>query len=255
MTAPIALQLYTLREAAARDGYETVVRRVAEIGYAGVEPAGFPGSSAEAAARLFQDLGLAVPAMHGRFPAGDDRNEAIETALALGTQRIVAGIGPGDRWDTLDKIKANCDLINEAAANAAAHGLTVGYHNHWWEFDTVVDGRPAYAHMMERLDPAVIFEIDTYWVQVGGQDVVTVLRQASARAPLLHIKDGPADHPEADMVAVGAGAMDWDTIIPAAADTAEWHIVELDRCATDMVTAVAESYRYLVGKGLSRGKS
>ncbi|MBZ0300860.1 MAG: sugar phosphate isomerase/epimerase [Anaerolineae bacterium] len=254
MVPPIGLQLYTLREAA-QSGYEAVVRRVAEIGYAGVEPAGFPGSSAQAAAKLYKELGLQVPSIHARFPEGANKNEAIETALTLGSKRIISGIGRGDKWDTLDKIKANCNLINESAANAAEHGLTVGYHNHWWEFDTIVDGRPAYEHMLELLDPNVFFQVDTYWVQVGGHNVVDVIKQLGSRAPILHIKDGPADKPESDMVAVGSGVMDWSAIMAASAATAEWHIVELDRCATDMYTAVADSYKFLVGKGLSRGKN
>ena len=53
MPAPVALQLYTLRELAEKN-YEQVVRTVAEIGYAGVEPAGFPGSSPEQAGKIFK---------------------------------------------------------------------------------------------------------------------------------------------------------------------------------------------------------
>jgi len=34
----------------------------------------------------------------------------------------------------------------------------------------------------------------------------------------------------------------------------EWLIVEMDHCAADMMEAVAKSCRYLVGKGLARGK-
>jgi hypothetical protein len=30
-------------------------------------------------------------------------------------------------------------------------------------------------------------------------------------------------------------------------------VVELDECATDMMTAVEHSYRYLTSKGLARG--
>jgi sugar phosphate isomerase/epimerase len=250
MAVPIGLQLYTLREAA-KDGYEAVVRKVAEIGYAGVEPAGYPGTTAEAAGKLYKELGLKVPSIPARFPVGDVKNEVIETAQAVDTKRVIAGIGRGDKWDTLDKIKENCDLINEAAANVAAHGLSVGYHNHWWEFDTFVDGRPAYQHMAELLDPSVFFQIDTYWVKVGGKDTVSVIKELGNRVPLLHVKDGPADAPESDMVAVGSGVMDWKSIFGAR--TVDWHIVELDRCATDMVTAVADSYRYLTGEGYSSG--
>ena len=249
---PVALQLYTLREIAQHD-FEGVVRKVAEIGYAGVEPAGFPGSSAEAAGKLFKELGLQVPSIHSKFPVGDDTNSVIETAQAVDTRRVIAGIGRGDKWDTLDKIKANCDLINEAAANAAKHNIAVGYHNHWWEFDTVVEGRAVYEHMIDLLDPGVFFQIDTYWVQVGGKNVVEILQLLNNRTPVIHVKDGPADSPEADMVAVGSGVMDWQAILGST--SAEWYIVELDRCATDMLTAVTESYNYLVREGYARGNS
>ena len=60
MPAPIALQLYTLRETAADQGFDFIARKAAEIGYVGVETAGFPGTTPEAAAKLFADLGLEV---------------------------------------------------------------------------------------------------------------------------------------------------------------------------------------------------
>jgi uncharacterized protein YbaP (TraB family) len=47
------------------------------------------------------------------------------------------------------------------------------------------------------------------------------------------------------MTAVGDGVLDYPDFIEAALSSAEWLIVELDRCATDMMTAVEKSYRYL----------
>jgi sugar phosphate isomerase/epimerase len=105
--------------------------------------------------------------------------------------------------------------------------------------------------MADLLDPSVFFQIDTYWVQVGGVNVVDVLKQLKARTPVIHVKDGPADDFDADMMAVGEGVMDWNTIL--ANTSAEWYIVELDRCATNMMTAVKDSYAYLVGEGFARG--
>ncbi|MCB0231676.1 MAG: sugar phosphate isomerase/epimerase, partial [Anaerolineae bacterium] len=64
--------------------------------------------------------------------------------------------------------------------------------------------------------------------------------------------DGPATEKD-PMVAVGQGVMDFPAIIPAATG-AQWLIVELDRCATDMMVAVDESYRYLTGEGLAHGR-
>ena len=249
MKPAIALQLYSLREIAA-DDFEGMVRMVAGMGYVGVEPAGFPGSSAEAAGKLFKELGLEVPSAHTAMPLGDTKNEVLDAMAAIGCPRVVTGKGPDD-FNTLDKIKATCDLFNEASVVVKAAGLTFGIHNHWWEY-TPVDGVYPYQVMLERLDPGILFEIDTYWVQTGGCDVAEVLREVGDRGPLLHIKDGPCVKTE-PMTAVGAGVMDFPTIVAAAGDVPQWLIVEQDRTAGDMVADVRASYAYLVSKGLARG--
>lgn len=74
------------------------------------------------------------------------------------------------------------------------------------------------------------------------------------RLHLVHVKDGPADGHASPMTAVGSGAMDIPALL-AAASNAAWHVVELDRCATDMFQAIEDSYAYLVGNGLSRGRA
>ena len=43
--------------------------------------------------------------------------------------------------------------------------------------------------------------------------------------------------------------------ILAAAPAAEWHVVELDRCATDMLTAVQMSIGWLTARGLATAVS
>jgi sugar phosphate isomerase/epimerase len=249
MKPAIALQLYTLREKAAED-FEGMVRQVAEMGYVGVEPAGFPGTTAEAAGKLFKELGLKVPSAHTGLPLGDTKNEVLDAMSAIDCPRIITGKGPDD-FNTLDKIKSTCDLFNEANAAAKAAGFAFGIHNHWWEY-TPVDGAYPYQIMLERLDPDILFEIDTYWVQTAGCDVVEVVREVGERAPLLHIKDGPCVQTE-PMTAVGAGVMDFPAIVAAAGEVPEWLIVEQDRTAGDMVADVQASYTYLVGKGLARG--
>jgi sugar phosphate isomerase/epimerase len=250
MPLPIALQLYTLREAAAKD-YTAVVNKVAEMGYAGVEPAGFPGTNAQAAGKLFKSLGLEVVGLHAPLPTPDKQNEILDTAGALGCKRIGCAYLPPERFKTVDGIKGVCEDLNAADAFAREHGLRFYYHNHWFEYGQV-DGQPTQKIMLQHLAPTVELEIDTYWTQTGGANVLSVLKDVGARATLLHVKDGPADNKDSDMVALGDGVMDWHAIIPAAKH-AEWLIVELDRCATDMMAAVAKSYKYLVGEGLARG--
>ncbi len=249
MKPAIALQLYTLRDTLKSD-FIGVVTQVASIGYAGVEPAGFPGTTPAAAGKLFRDIGLETPSAHAALPVGNKKNEVLDMMQAIGSKRIISGAG-ADHFVSTDTIRKVCDLFNEADATARQHGMTFGLHNHWWEF-AKVDGRYGYEIMLDHLAPTVFFEIDTYWVKVAGVDPVAVLRQLGARAPLLHIKDGlgSKDQP---MVAVGDGIMNFPAIASVTTKTAPWWIVELDRCATDMMEAVKKSYRYLTEQNLARG--
>jgi sugar phosphate isomerase/epimerase len=249
MLAPIAIQLYSIRDTLAQD-FAGGVKRVADIGYVGVEPAGFPGTTPEEAGKLFEELGLAVPSAHTPLPLGEQKNEVLDAMAAIGCKRIISGKGPDD-FTTPDRVKRTCDVFNEASQVATAHGMTFGIHNHWWEFQRV-KGRYVYDVMLEYLSPDVFFEIDTYWVQTAGPDPAEVVKKLGQKAPFLHVKDGPCVKGE-PMVAVGDGVMDFPGIIKAGEGTTEWLVVELDACATDMMEAVAKSYDYLVGTGLARG--
>lgn len=120
-------------------------------------------------------------------------------------------------------------------------------HNHAFEF-ALVDGVPAINTLIKYLNPGINFQLDTYWIKVTGQDPVAVVADFGKRAPLLHIKDGPATQ-DGDMTALGEGLMDVPGIIKAGEPNTEWLIVELDRCATDILEAVKRSYQYLVNIG------
>ena len=250
MTTPIALQLYTLRDLLAQD-YEGTVRKVADMGYVGVETANLFGDSPASAAKLFGELGLAVTSAHSPLPLGDNKQEVIDTMRALNCKRLILPWQQPELFQSLDGIKKVGDLLNEASAVAKANGFQVGYHNHWFELEPLENRIPIDV-MLEYLDPDVFLEVDVYWVQTAGQDPVQVIRRLGSRAPLLHIKDGPCQIEE-PMTALGEGVVDIPGVVAAGAASTEWLIVELDRCATDMLEAVRKSYQYLVGKGLARG--
>jgi len=81
-------------------------------------------------------------------------------------------------------------------------------------------------------------------VETAGKDVVDLLNRLGGRAPLLHIKDSPLLRPE-PMVALGDGKMDIEKVLDAGDTQNRWLIVELDRCARNMMEAVAQSLTYL----------
>ena len=250
MTTPIALQLYTLRDLLAQD-FEGTIRSVADMGYIGVETANMFGDSPASATRLFDELGLTVMGAHSPLPLGDEKQKVLDTLSTLDCKRLVVAWQPPEKYMSLDGIKSICDTLNEGAAVAKANGLSLGYHNHWFEYQ-LVENRIPVDVMLEHLDPDVFFEVDVYWVQTAGQDPVQVVRRLGSRAPLLHIKDGPCTM-EAPMTALGEGVVDIPGVVAAGAASTEWLVVELDRCDTDMTEAVRKSYKYLVGKGLAHG--
>lgn len=247
---PAALQLYSVREALAAD-FEGTVRQIADMGYVGVEPySGMPGGLTHAAS-LFRQLDLTVCSSHVAFPDDANKDALLATAEAFDLSRVVVSFLPPQDFETLDAIKQVCERLNRAGEFAQSNGMTLGYHNHWWEFKRL-QGQATLDLMLAELDNAVFLQIDTYWAQVGGLDAVEAVKQVGQRAPLIHLKDGPINQDDA-MLAVGAGDMPITAIIEAAA-TAEWRIVELDRCDTDMLQAVQDSYAYLTSNGLARGK-
>jgi len=241
----LGLQLYSVREELSGD-FDGVIRQIAAMGYSGVEPTfNIPGTTVARAAGLFQELGFEVPSAHVPLPLGLDRKAVLEYMRAVVCRRVVSGKGP-DSFSSVEKIKRTCAQFNEALDVCSAEGLELGYHNHWWEFGAV-DGHSVYEIMMKELDPAIFMEVDTYWVQAAGFDPAKIVSDLGPRADLLHIKDGPAVQDE-PMVAVGDGVMDIASIV-IAGQHARWLIVELDRCETDMVEAVAKSYEFLAVRG------
>lgn len=248
---PIAVQLYSVREEMT-ENWEETLEKISDIGYIGVETAGFGFSnSVKEVKQKLDALDLQVCSMHSPLPLGENHKQVFETAARLGCDRIIPGSTGHDKFSSEADIRQQAELFNQAHKAAQSQGLQFGLHNHWWEFNDI-NGRLAFDILLEQLDSNIFFEIDAYWAQTAGQDAAALIASLGNRVPLLHVKDGPATI-EADMVAVGTGRVDYNQIIPAA-EAAEWLIVELDRCATDMITAVADSYSYLTQNGLARGK-
>ncbi len=242
MINKIGLQLYSLREELEQD-FAGTMRKVRKMGYTAVETYGFSGTSSKEAAVLFQDLGLTVTGAHADLPLGDNKNKVLDMMGMYEAKWLLCPYLPSDQFTSEDNVRRLCDRLNESDAIARANGLSFAYHNHWFEYEPV-DGRLAYEIMLEELEPTIFFELDTYWIRTAGIDPVTIVKQMGSRAPLLHIKDGPATI-KGDMVALGEGIIDIPAILDASGDNAEWLIAELDRCATDMLTAVDKSYQYL----------
>jgi len=248
MAKPVALQLYSVRDAAGKDLAGTL-KIVADIGYPYVEMAGLHGKTPAEFKKLLDDLGLKTCSSHCAVFDPEKRAQVEDEARTLGFSHLVSGFGPKD-FETEDAIKAAAQKVNQAVDHFGPKGFSISIHNHWWEFDG-----PNKGDLLYKLAPKACPQLDIYWVTVGGADPVKVMKRYAKRCKLLHVKDGAATqaqkHP---MTAIGKGNVKTEAILKAAEKSAvEFLIVELDDCATDMIEAVRDSYTFLVGKGLATG--
>ncbi len=252
MAQPIAVQLYTLRDAAAND-IRPVLERLGAKGYAGVETAGLQGLSGLEFADALRNSGLALASAHIGYEGRDAFRAALDAHAPLAPDTVVIPFAAPDEFKTVDGIAKLASRINRANAIANEYGLTLGYHNHFWELQISHNNRVALLHLFDQLETSVIAEVDIYWARVGGTDPLQLVTELGPRVTRLHVKDGPAVSHDQPMVAVGDGVIDVPAVL-AANPSVQWHIVELDSCATDMFDAVERSYDYLVGSGLSTGQ-
>lgn len=253
MPKPISLQLYTLRDQMKDGAHMPVLEAVAETGYVAVEPAGFYGMTAQKFGEAIRSLGLEISSNHSfPIPDADSVAKVIDDHHALGVDLLVSGFGPDD-FANHDAIARTAEKTNKALELLEGSGLELCLHNHWWEYE-MLDGKLKIEHFIQRC-PDVKFQIDTYWAaNFGANDPAKIVERFKSKAPTLHIKDGPLVQGQPH-VACGKGKMDIPAVLAAAdPNVLRWGVVELDQCSTDMLQAVKDSYRYLVGEGLLAGR-
>ncbi|MEF9981167.1 MAG: sugar phosphate isomerase/epimerase [Glutamicibacter sp.] len=239
----LSIQLYTLREHIA-ENLAATLERVAGIGYTQVEPYNFVARADEYALALAENE-LSAPTAHAPL-LSSDYDEVFAAAGKLGISTVIDPFIPAEQWQDAESIGAIAQKLNAASRRGAEYGIRVGYHNHDWEISSKINSKTALEYLASRLDPEVVLEVDTYWVAVGGADVLQLLEALAPRVVALHIKDGPKSKNHKEQVPVGSGSMPIDQIIDAT--NGMLHVVELDDFAGDIFQAVSESRAYLVAE-------
>lgn len=227
----IGLQLYSLRDESAKDFCGTV-EKVAKMGYAGVEFAGYGGLKPAEVSKLLKDNGLVAYSTHfGALPKTDAELEAeIEMALGVGYKYLVC---PWQDMKTHDDALRFAEVMNQTYAKLKPHGLKLGYHNHAHEF--VVDGGEILMEtVLKNTDPEIFAEFDVFWVAYAGYCPVRFIKKYAGRVPLIHLKELGPDRKA--NVECGAGILDFEAIIKAGQQCGTEHfIVEQEEYTLDPV--------------------
>ncbi len=264
MKRKLAVQLYSLRNEAEKQGIANVLKTVAQIGFKGVECCGFHElKTAAEFKKVCSDLGLELASSHRPWCNIDNIDESIDIAGDMGLKRIVCGYGPDDFKD-LDTIKATAEKTNIMVERTAAAGFELFQHNHYWEFDKI-DGRLKYEIYAE-LCPKVKFQLDAFWsANFGLNDAAEMMKKFYDRVVLIHMKDGILVDPQSALKIVngtyekklelrplGEGDLNIPEILDAAPTNIDNVIIELDNSPYDMTYSLRRSYEYLmmIGQGL-----
>jgi sugar phosphate isomerase/epimerase len=174
---------------------------------------------------MLDRAGLAAPAGHVAIEAlADDRITAtIADAATLGhAYLVVPWIAASSR--TVEGYAGIAEILNRAGRTVRAAGLTLGYHNHDFEFtafDGTPDGRCGYDILLQRTDPSLVsMELDLFWIRKGGRDAFDYLKRHSGHFRLVHIKEMDA---AGGMVDLGRGVIPWRELLDAAANAGVTH--------------------------------
>lgn len=245
----IAVQLWTLRNflKTPADVVETF-RKVRKIGYEAIELAGLPPMDEAEIVRIADGEGLTICAIHADGASIVNEPEKMIDHLNKLNCKYVGYPWPHVIPHTMPEAIAAAKVLNDAAEKYAAAGIGMCYHNHAVEYQKI-DGK-----IMQDLffdyAPALLAEIDTYWVQVGGCEPLEWVKKMSGRLPLLHVKDYMVRKDfSTGMTWVGGGNLNWDGIIDAAEKGGtKYFIVEEDDCIDICpFESITNSYNFLKG--------
>ena len=270
MALSVAVQVYSVRDFAEQDMRGTL-QKIKAMGYAGVEFAGLYGNSAEDVKAMCDEIGLVPISAHVALAEmRKDCDKVIKDYSTIGCKYIVVPyLNPADRPGAEGWEQTIAD-IREIGKKAHENGLTLLYHNHDFEFVTI-DGKYALDILYDTIPADYLqTEIDTCWVNVGGENPAEYVKKYAGRAPVVHLKDffgeksedmyeligidkkAPTRPNNFEFRPVGSGLQDFPPIIEAAKFAgAGWVVVEQDKPSMGLTSleCIEKSRKYLKSIG------
>jgi len=266
MAFPVAVQVYSVRDDAKADLRGTL-EKIKAMGYDGVEFAGLYGNSPKEIKAMCEEIGLVPVSAHVPYldmvadPEGVLSQYAEIGVAYVAIPYLTEEYRPGQ--EKFAEVIENAKMLGKVAKTL---GIQLLYHNHDFEFDKI-DGKYALDILYEEVSADLLkTELDTCWVNVGGEVPADYIRKYTGRAPVVHIKDffgkksenmyeliGIADKRPArpdgfEFRPVGSGMQDVPAILAAAKDAgASWIVVEQDKPSMGLTAleSIEKSIQYL----------
>lgn len=248
----LAAQLYTVRNLIndrSEEEIYLVLKALKEMGYTAVQISGV-GIIDQKKAEVFQSvcrqLELDICATHlGLQQLEEDLDWVVQYHQMWGCHYVGIGAMPVEyrSYEGAITFAGKCNAIGKVLAQ---HNMHLIYHNHKFEFEKFYD-KTLMQLLFEQFDPRYVeFEIDTYWVQAGGENPVDWIYKVNHRMGVIHFKDFRICKDEQQFAEVGQGNLNWENIIEACHQTdVVYAAVEQDRFTEDPLKSLRESIMYL----------
>jgi inosose dehydratase len=193
------------------DSFLGTLGTVKQIGYQGFESS-FRNVSGQFAApeharRAIEQTGLTFFGIHIFFP-NEQYDQSTHIAApsvyepvarggaALGAKHLILSGAPAADAAAL---KRKIEALNTAGQFARSAGISVAYHNHWWEFESKIREIDA---LYSQTDPSLVhFVLDAGHAYHGGADVPAFIRAHAQRIVGFHLRD----YRNGKLVTLGAG--------------------------------------------------
>jgi len=180
----MASPLYILREECAQD-LPAVLKKLADIGFDGIEFLGFFGHTAYDVRKMLGDHGL--KALGNHVPYSDllkDAEAILDFHHNVGCSYLTVADLPMDHFD---QIAFTLDAIAE---KASVRGIRLLYHNHDQELIEKTNNQENLAYIMNHTNVKTLaLEPDLGWIEIGGGDPAWYLEHYADRCPVIHLKD------------------------------------------------------------------
>lgn len=247
----IALQVYSVRNDLEKDFFGTL-RAVKDMGYAGVEFAGLYGNDPLEIKAFCEEIGLVPLSAHVSYQEFmADLDSVVDTYAKLGVQYVAIPWMAEEDRPGRPGFAAHAEGLKKLGAKLKEKGIILGYHNHDFEFEKV-NGEYILDILYREVSPEYLqTQLDTCWVNVGGENPAAYVEKYAGRVPTIHLKDflgGKAENmygligvegceTKSDgtkfmLTPVGKGCQDFKAIVAAGdAGGAKWYIVEQDEAS------------------------
>ena len=227
---PIALQLFSIRSDCEKDLPGTL-KAVADMGYDGVDMAGYYGYPATEIRKMLDDLGLDIAGCHTSLATLSDENlsKTIEYNHILGNRFLIVPWLPEEQRSSKDAWLKTANLFNNIASKLEPEEMYTGYHNHHVEF-TPVEGEVPWDLFYSNTQSRVVHQIDTGNAILGGAKPEYYLEKFRGRSLTVHLKAYSASN---NTALIGEDDTNWDEIFRLCESTGgtEWYIVEQESYA------------------------